>query len=381
LEERLHLETATGMRKTPLNAVHRESGAKMVPFGGWDMPVEYSGLISEHMAVRTAAGLFDVSHMGEFEVEGPGALAFLQRVTANNVAKLVDGQAQYSAFPMPSGAPVDDVIVYRHGPERYLLVVNAGTIEKDFRWLEAQAPRECELRNRSDAYALLALQGPRAQEILQSMTPIDLSAVKYYHFVEAEVSSYPVTVSRTGYTGEDGFEIFLQPTHVEAFWKRLLDAGREKGLLPCGLGARDTLRLEARMCLYGMDMDETTTLVEAGLGWIVSTDEAKGDYPGRDVLAEQKKNGPPRKLVGFEVTGRGIARHGYPVLLHDERVGEVTSGTYAPFLQKNIGLCYLPTPRAVVGTELAIDIRERKVPARVVPTPFYKRADKTATPS
>ncbi|PYQ55912.1 MAG: glycine cleavage system aminomethyltransferase GcvT [Acidobacteria bacterium] len=369
------------MRKTPLNAVHRESGAKMVPFGGWDMPVEYSGLISEHMAVRSAAGLFDVSHMGEFEVEGPGALAFLQRVTANNVARLALGQAQYSALPMPSGAPVDDVIVYRRGAESYLLVVNAGNIEKDFRWLEAQAPRECELRNRSDAYALLALQGPRAQEILQSMTPIDLSALKYYHFVEGEVSSYPVTVSRTGYTGEDGFEIFLQPVHVEAFWKRLLEAGREKGLLPCGLGARDTLRLEARMCLYGMDMDETTTLVEAGLGWIVSTDEAKGDYPGRDVLAEQKKSGPPRKLVGFEVTGRGIARHGYPVLLHDERVGEVTSGTYAPFLQKNIGLCYLPAPRAIVGTDLAIDIRERKVSARVVPTPFYKRPDKTPTTS
>jgi glycine cleavage system T protein (aminomethyltransferase) len=304
------LETATGMRKTPLNAVHRESGAKMVPFGGWDMPVEYSGLISEHMAVRNAAGLFDVSHMGEFEVEGPGALAFLQRVTSNNVARLVDGQAQYSALPLPNGAPVDDVIVYRRGPDRYLLVVNAGNIEKDFRWLESQGPRECELRNRSDAYALLALQGPRAQEILQSLTPFDLSALKYYHFAEVEVSSYPVTVSRTGYTGEDGFEIFCQPTHVEAFWKRLIDAGKDRGLLPCGLGARDTLRLEARMCLYGMDMDETTTLVEAGLGWIVSTDEAKGDYPGRAILAEQKKSGAPRKLVGFEVTGRGIARHG-----------------------------------------------------------------------
>jgi aminomethyltransferase len=350
----------------------------MVPFGGWDMPVEYSGLISEHLAVRKAAGLFDVSHMGEFEVEGPGALAFLQRVTANNVAKLVDGQAQYSAFPMPNGASVDDVIVYRRAADRYLLVVNAGNIEKDFRWLQEKGPQDVDLKNRSDAYALIALQGPRAAEILQPLTALDLGGLKYYHFADAEVDSYPVTVSRTGYTGEDGFEIFAQPVHVEAFWKRLLDAGGEKGLVPAGLGARDTLRLEARMCLYGQDMDETTTLVEAGLGWIVSLDEAKGDFPGRAVLAEQKKSGAPRKLVGFEVTGRGIARHGYPVLVHDERVGEVTSGTYAPFLQKNIGLCYVPATRAAVGTELAIDIRERKVPARVVPTPFYKRPDKTA---
>ena len=375
-EARLHLETATGMRKTPLNALHRESGAKMVPFGGWDMPVEYSGLIGEHMAVRKAAGLFDVSHMGEFEVVGPGALAFLQRVTANDVAKIVDGQAQYSALPLPNGAPVDDVIVYRRAAERYLLVVNAGNIDKDFRWLQEQRPEGCELANRSQAYALLALQGPRAQEILQPMTALDLSTLRYYHFADAEVASYQVTVSRTGYTGEDGFEIFLEPTLAEAFWKRLLDAGRDKGLLPCGLGARDTLRLEARMCLYGMDMDETTTLVEAGLGWIVSLDEAKGDYPGRAVLAEQKKKGPPRKLAGFEVTGRGIARHGYPVLVHDARVGEVTSGTYAPYLQKNIGLCYLPAGLSAVGTELAVDIRERKVAARVVATPFYKRPDK-----
>jgi len=366
------------MRKTPLNATHRASGAKMVPFGGWDMPVEYSGLISEHMAVRKAAGLFDVSHMGEFEVEGPGALAFLQRTTANNVAKLVDGQAQYSAFPLANGAPLDDVIVYRRAADRYLLVVNAGNIEKDFRWLQEQGPQDVRLENKSDAYALLALQGPRAAEILRALTTFDLSGLKYYHFAEAEVDSYPVTVSRTGYTGEDGFEIFVSPQLVEAFWKRLLEAGREKGLVPVGLGARDTLRLEARLCLHGQDMDETTSLVEAGLGWMVSLDEAKGDFPGRAVLAEQKKNGPPRKLVGFEVTGRGIARHGYPVLIHDERVGEVTSGTYAPFLQKNIGLCYVPAARAAVGTELAVDIRERKVPARVVPTPFYKRPDKAA---
>ncbi len=368
------------MKKTPLNAIHRESGAKMVPFGGWDMPVEYSGLIGEHMAVRTAAGLFDVSHMGELTVEGPGALAFLQRVTSNNVAKLVDGQAQYSSLPLPNGAPVDDVIVYRRGPERFLIVVNASNIDKDFRHLQDQRPAGCTLENVSDDYALLALQGPRAQEILQPLVATDLPAIKFYHFADGKLDGVPVTISRTGYTGEDGFEIFIAPGHAEAAWRRLVAAGKAAGLVPAGLGARDTLRLEARMCLYGNDMDETTTLVEAGLGWIVSTDDPKGDFPGRAILAEQKKSGPPRKLVGFEMTGRGIARHGYPVFVGEEHVGDVTSGTYAPFLQKNIGLCYLPAASAAPGTELSIDVRGRKVPARVVPTPFYKRPDRKTTP-
>ncbi len=345
----------------------------MVPFGGWDMPVEYSGLIAEHMAVRRAAGLFDVSHMGELTVDGSGALAFLQRVTSNTVAKLVDGQAQYSALPMPNGAPVDDVIVYRRAADRYLLVVNAGNIEKDFAWLEAQRPEGCTLVNRSDDYALLALQGPLAQQMLQGLTALDLAAIKFYCFSEGAVDGHAATVSRTGYTGEDGFEIFVAPAEAEALWRRLIEAGRERGLVPAGLGARDTLRLEARMCLYGNDMDETTTLVEAGLGWIVSLDDGKGDFAGRAVLEEQKKSGPPRKLVGFEVVGRGIARHGYPVWVGGEVAGSVTSGTYAPFLQKNIGLCYLPAGHSAVGTGFDVEIRGKRVPARVVPTPFYKR--------
>jgi aminomethyltransferase len=360
--------------KTPLNAAHRESGAKMVPFGGWDMPVEYAGLISEHMAVRTKAGLFDVSHMGELTVEGPGALAFLQASTCNDVSKLADGQAQYSALPMENGAPVDDIVVLRRAADRYLVVVNAGNVEKDFRWLSSRGPAGCEVANRSDDYALLALQGPRAQDILQGLTTIGLPALQYYHFAEGTIGEWPVTVSRTGYTGEDGFEIFVAPAHAEALWKRLLETGSGAGLVPAGLGARDTLRLEARMCLYGNDMDETTTLVEAGLGWIVSLDDAKGDYPGHAVLAEQKKAGPPRKLAGFEMVGRGIARHGYLAYLHDDPQGQVTSGSYAPYLQKNIGLCYLPRESAAVGTEFHIDVRGRRVPARVVPTPFYKRA-------
>ncbi len=361
------------LRRTPLNAVHRESGAKMVPFGEWDLPVEYAGLISEHLAVRRAAGLFDVSHMGEFEIEGEGALAFLQRVTANDVAKLSDGRAQYSALPNARGCPIDDVILYRRAADRYLMVVNAANIGKDLAWLQSQRPSGCEVRDVSDERALIALQGPRSESILQALTPIDLSRLKFYRFAEGEVNGQGALVARTGYTGEDGFELMVAPDAVGELWASLLGAGKDEGLVPAGLGARDTLRLEARMLLYGNDMDETTTLVEAGLGWIVSLDEAKGDYNGRAVLAEQKASGAPSTLVGFEVVGRGIARHGYSVFLGEETVGAVTSGSYAPFLQKNIGLCYVPSACASEGTEFDVDVRGRRVPARVVPTPFYKR--------
>jgi aminomethyltransferase len=362
-----------GLRRTPLHDIHRASGAKLVPFAGWEMPVEYAGLMAEHMSVRTRAGLFDVSHMGEFTVEGPQALAFLQRVTANNVARLVDGQAQYSALPMENGAPVDDIIVLRRAADRYLIVVNAANIQKDFDWLTAQSPQGCVLQNVSDDYALLALQGPRAAEILTPLTALDLTGIAYYHFASGQVAETPAIVSRTGYTGEDGFELFVAPGQAARLWETLMTAGRAAGLVPVGLGARDTLRLEARMCLYGNDMDETTTLVEAGLGWIVSLDPAKGGFIGRSILEAQKKGGAPRKLVGFELTAPGIARHGYPVHLGGAPIGSVTSGTHAPFLKKSIGLCYLPAASADVGTELEIEIRGRRVCARVVPTPFYKR--------
>ena len=345
----------------------------MVPFGGWEMPVEYTGLISEHMAVRQAAGLFDVSHMGQITVEGPGALDFLQRVTSNNLAKVVDGQAQYTSLPMPNGAPVDDLIVYRRAADRYLLVPNASNIEKDLNWLLSQGPTDCAVEDHSDDYALLALQGPRADEILAPHCTIGLDEVPFYRFADGQVLGRPATVSRTGYTGEDGFEILVASEHAEELWKGLLEAGRAGGLVAAGLGARDTLRLEARLCLYGSDIDETTTLVEAGLGWIVSLDEAKGDFNGRAVLEDQKKNGAPRKLVGFEMVGRGIARHGHPTLIGEEVVGVVTSGTYAPFMKKSIGLAYLPTARAAVGTTFDVEIRGHRVAARVVPTPFYKR--------
>ena len=359
--------------KTPLHSAHRSLGAKMITFGAWEMPVEYSGLIAEHLAVRQAAGLFDVSHMGEFIVEGAGALAFLQRVTCNNVAKLVDGQAHYTALPLDNGAPADDVILYRRSGENFVLIVNAGNREKDLAWLRSQHPTDCRLDDRSDDYALMALQGPNAQAILASLTAADLPSLAYYHFTDATVAGVAATIARTGYTGEDGFELLVPPQSAEDVWMKLLDAGKPRGLVPAGLGARDTLRLEAKMCLYGNDIDETTSLIEAGLGWTVSLEEAKGAFPGRTVLEGHKKNGPPRKLVGFEVTGRGIARHGYPVLHRGEVIGQVTSGSYAPFLQKSIGLCYLPSAIASTGTEIDVDIRGRRVEARVVPTPFYKR--------
>ena len=348
----------------------------MVPFGGWEMPVEYSGLILEHQAVRKAAGLFDVSHMGELEVRGPGALRFLQRVACNDASRLVDGQAQYSALPNEHGAPLDDIIVYRREADRFLVVVNASNIEKDYRWLLASKPEDCEVRDLSNEYGLIALQGPAAVAILQPLVSIDLSTLGYYRFADGSVAGRPALVSRTGYTGEDGFELFVAPDDAAPLWRGLIETGRDKGLVPAGLGARDTLRLEARMCLYGQDMDESTSLIEAGLGWIVSTDEAKGPYPGRDVLARQKAEGAPRKLVGFEMVGRGIGRHGYPVYVDGQPSGTVTSGTYAPFVQKNIGLCYVPAAKAAPGTELLVEIRERRVPARIVPTPFYKRPKK-----
>ena len=350
----------------------------MVAFGGWDMPMDYSfkglGVIKEHLAVRRAAGLFDVSHMGEVDIVGPGALAFLQRVTSNDVAKLQDGHAQYSALPMPSGAPVDDIIVYRFSASRYLLVVNASNRAKDVAWLQSRGPTGCDVNDRSDELALLALQGPKAASILQRLTPSELGSVGYYKFTTGTVLGLPATMARTGYTGEDGFELMVSSADAPALWDALLSAGSGDGLVPAGLGARDTLRLEAKMCLYGNDIDETTTLVEAGLGWIVCVEPHKGDFNGRAILAEQKAKGPSRKLVGFEMKERGIARHGYPVLVGGARVSVVTSGSMAPFLEKNIGLAYVPSAHAAIGSPLGIEIRGVSVGAEIVKTPFYKRA-------
>lgn len=364
--------------KTPLHAQHIAAGGRMVPFGGWDMPIDYSGkglgVIKEHLAVRNCAGLFDVSHMGEVDIVGPGALAFLQRVTSNDVARLQDGHAQYSALPMPNGAPVDDIIVYRFHAERFLLVVNASNRAKDVVWLKSQGASGCEINDRSDEFALLALQGPLAAGILQTLTRAELASVGYYKFTTGTVAGLAATMARTGYTGEDGFEIMVKAAEGPALWDALMTAGSGQGLVPAGLGARDTLRLEAKMCLYGNEIDETTTLVEAGLGWITCVEPHKGDFNGRSVLAEQKAKGTSRKLVGFEMKERGIARHGYPVLVGGTPVSAVTSGSMAPFLEKNIGLAYVPSEHAAVGSSLGIEIRGVSVAAEIVKTPFYKRA-------
>ena len=368
--------SAPPLKQTPLNALHRRMGGRMVDFGGWDMPVQYPlGTVEEHMRTRTSAGLFDVSHMGEIEARGPDAVAFVNRITSNDVSKLVDGQAHYSALTTPDGTVVDDLLVYRFGPEHLLLVVNASTTEKDWNWIQKHRGAESvELTNRSADFCQLALQGPDALRILQGLTDTPLDEIKYYHFREGRVDGVPAIISRTGYTGEDGFEVYAAPEHAEKLWERMLDAGRygePDGVAPCGLAARNTLRLESAMALYGHEIDETTTLYEANLGWICKLD--KGDFVGRDALAKQKEEGVRRKLVGFEVTDRGIARDGQDVLVGGERVGRVTSGSPAPFLKKNIGLAYVPVEHAEPGRELQIDVRGRPVGARVVPTPFYKR--------
>jgi aminomethyltransferase len=349
----------------------------MVPFGGWDMPVEYSGITAEHMAVRTAAGLFDVSHMGEVEIAGKGALEAVQHITSNDASKLQVGQIQYSALTTDAGTFVDDLLVYRFGPSHFLLVINAGGIEKDYSWIAARAKEavpDIATVNSSDRYALIALQGPRAQEILQTLTAIDLTAIKYYWFAHGEIAGVRGTVSRTGYTGEDGFEIMVPPAMAARVWEALLQAGKPHGLIPAGLGARDTLRLEAAMRLYGNDIDESTTVVEADLGWIVGWN--KTEFLGRDILHSQRAGGASKVIVGFEVSERAIARHGHPVFHNGQQVGVVTSGTQTPFLKKSIGMAYVPPALKAPGTELEIDIRGRKAKAVVVPMPFYKRPKK-----
>ncbi|MGE3956303.1 MAG: glycine cleavage system aminomethyltransferase GcvT [Vicinamibacterales bacterium] len=363
----------TPLKKTPLNARHRALGARMVPFGGWDMPVEYTGITAEHMAVRERAGLFDVSHMGQIEIAGADALSAVQRISCNDASKLQVGQAQYSGLLTPQGTFVDDLLVYRLGPQHFMLVVNASHIEKDFETIvEGIRPvGDAVAVNVSSRYALIAVQGPRALEILQPLTGIDLAAMKYYWFAHGEIAGVRGTVSRTGYTGEDGFEVFVPPQAADKVWLALMQAGEPYGLVPCGLGARDTLRLEAAMCLHGNDIDETTTPVEAGLNWIVGW--KKDAFIGSDVLKQQKADGPARRLVGFEMVDRGIARHGYGIFSGDAQVGTVTSGTQTPYLKKAIGLGYVTAALAAPGTELGIDIRGRRLKAVVVPTPFYKR--------
>ena len=363
---------STDLRRTALNAIHRQSGARMIDFGGWEMPVQYKGPIQEHMAVRTSAGIFDVSHMGEVELKGPAAEENLQRLTCNDVRRLAIGQCQYSALTTPQGTFIDDILVYCISRNDFLLCVNASNQGKDYQWIRDNARGQVDVVDRSDDFSLLAVQGPRAGLILQPLTELRLDQIKTYWFTQGRLSDVEVIISRTGYTGEDGFEIYCPPAQTERLWTGIIESGKASGIEPAGLAARNTLRLEAKMALYGNDIDDTTTVLEAGLGWICKLD--KGEFIGRDVLLKQSQEGIQRKLVGFEMVERGIARDHYPVEMDGERLGTVTSGSPAPFLKKNIGLTYLPADRCAMGTQFHVIIRDKPARAQVVPTPFYRRA-------
>jgi aminomethyltransferase len=344
----------------------------MIEFFGWEMPVEFSGIINEHLAVRTKAGVFDVSHMGEIIISGKEALNLVQHLTPNDASRLTSERAQYTALITPQGTFIDDLLVYCLGPEEYLLVVNAANSDKDYRWiLDHRDGFDVKIENKSDEYTQIALQGPKALDILQPLTEINLEEMKSFRHARGKIKGEEVLVSRTGYTGEDGFEIYTLSRQPGKIWDLILEQGAKSGLAPVGLGARDTLRLEATLMLYGNDIDETTTVLEAGLGWLVKFD--KGDFLGRQALINQKEEGIKRKLVGFEMLDAGIARSHYPVFIEGNKVSEVTSGSYAPYLKKNIGLTYFPVEYAEVDMEFEIEIRQKKSKAKVVTTPFYKR--------
>jgi aminomethyltransferase len=382
--------TVPAVRKTALNAVHRQMGAKMVDFNGWDMPVEYpcsGGIIAEHNAVRNGVGLFDVSHMGDIRLAGPQALAAVQHISMNDASRLAIGQAQYSALLYPEGTFVDDVVVHRLGEEEYLLVINAGTREKDFHWVRDNAAGfDCKVDDFSDSFTQIAIQGPKAADLLQKLTDADLSQVKFYWFTHGtlyQVEKSPRTylqnilIARTGYTGEDGFEIYLPPDEGTSarVWNQLLEQGRRLGCVACGLGARNTLRLEAKLPLYGHEISDTINVWEAGLDRFCKLE--KPEFIGRTALQKAKIEGVGRTLAGLEMLERGIARDGYKV--QDEsgtEIGYVTSGSFAPFLKKNIALAYLPPEFAALGTEVKVEIRGQGVKAQVVSTPFYKRPKK-----
>jgi aminomethyltransferase len=360
-----------GLKRTPLYDVHRAAGAKMVDFGGWEMPVQYSGLIDEHKTVRAAAGLFDVSHMGEIEVRGREALQLVDYVTTNAAARLQDSQAQYSGLLYEHGGFVDDIIVHRVSESAFFLCVNASNQEKDFAHIQAANRFDCEVEFASAKYAQLALQGPKALEIAGQLTDVPLSAIRYYWFVDGVFAGAPARIARTGYTGEDGIEIYTAPEHAAALWGAILAAGRPFGVKPCGLGARNTLRLEAGMALYGHEIDASIHPFEANLGWIVKLD--KGDFIGGAALRKRIEKGVTRKLTGFEMRGRGIGREGYEVLLDGSPAGWVTSGSPSPSLNKNIGFCYLPADRARPGGKIEIVVRNQPVEAETVAAPFYRR--------
>ncbi len=357
-------------KKTALYDRHVAMGAKMVPFAGYIMPVQYSGIIEEHMNVRHNVGAFDVSHMGEFELTGSDAEKWLNRMTTNNVAKLEVGQIHYSAMLYDDGGVVDDLLVYRF-EDRYMLVVNASNLEKDYQWLEDHLSGDVELKDISDEITLIAIQGPKAEQLVLELADSAVDEIVYYHYREGKVASVPAIISRTGYTGEDGFELYVRREYSEQLWDTLFEAGEKYNIKPTGLGARDSLRLEVCFRLYGNDMDQSTNPIEAGLGWIVKS-KKKGGFIGKEAVLKAKAE-PKRKLVGFELKGKGIARQHFEVYVGDQKVGEVASGGYSPIQEKVVGLAYVALPYDVTGTALEIDVRGRRIPAEVVSTPFYNR--------
>jgi aminomethyltransferase len=359
---------STPLKRTPLHSAHVKAGARMVEFGGWDMPVQYTGIIEEHRRVRATVGLFDVSHMGEFEVEGPAALGALQAITTNDVTALEVGQVQYSLFCDPEGGLVDDLTVYRLAADRFMVTVNASNIEKDWAWVTTHGAR-ARWRNVSAETGLIAVQGPRAEDLVAGLSDVDVRAIGYYRFARGKVAGVATLISRTGYTGEDGFELYVPWNDTERVWNALLEAGTKVDVGPIGLGARDTLRLEMRYALYGNDIDQTTNPLEAGLGWVVKP--AKGEFIGKPALERVRAEGPRRTLIGLEMTDRSVARHGYSVLAAGRRVGEVTSGTFGPSVEKSIAMAYVETPLAAVGTAIDVEIRGQARSARVVKTPFH----------
>lgn len=367
-------ETATdSIKRTALYDVHAALGAKIVPFAGYDMPVSYKGIVAEHTAVRERVGVFDVSHMGEITARGAGALDFVQKITVNDASVLTDGQAQYSAMCRPDGGIIDDLLVYRRAANDYLLVVNASTLAKDFAWMQENLFGDVTLENRSDDYSLIAVQGPRALETVQKLTDTKLDEIEYYHFRAGTIAGEQAIISRTGYTGEVGFELYIssdKPTS-EKVWNSIMDAGAEFGVEPAGLGCRDTLRLEMGYCLYGNDIDESTNTIEAGLGWITKPD--KGEFNGRDVVVRVKEEKPKRKLVGFEMNERAIPRQHHRIVADGRDIGEVTSGTSSPTLGRGIGMGYVETAFAKAGTTIGIVIRDKEVPATIVKMPFVKK--------
>ncbi|WP_096188447.1 glycine cleavage system aminomethyltransferase GcvT [Evansella halocellulosilytica] len=361
-------------QKTPLYEIYKEYHGKTIDFGGWELPVQFSGIKSEHEAVRTKAGLFDVSHMGEIEVKGRGALPYLQKMMTNDVSKVKDHACQYTAMCYEDGGTVDDLVLYKRSDDDFLLVVNASNIEKDYEWLKKHQSEDVEIINVSSDYAQLAIQGPKAEEITQKLTKQDLSEITFFKFREGiQLAEKDVLISRTGYTGEDGFEIYCKPEDAADLWKALLEAGQEEGIEPCGLGARDTLRFEARLALYGQELTKDITPIEAGIGFAVKPDK-EADFFGKRVLKEQKENGPKRKLVGLEMIDKGIPRTDYEVYKNNEKIGFVTTGTQSPTLKKNVGLAIIDAQYKALDTEVEVQVRKRRLKAKVVATPFYKRS-------